>query len=155
MTPEERAVIAAALEWQYSTESNREELHSAISALLAAREQPEPLAWYRRTWRDVRPGDTVRPPGSNVEFKIALAAVQDWHVDPINVNWTEVVKDNGEIKRVPMPIPLEYTEVLVHFAGREEPRRMNPNADVEIQLTDAEADVADLLGWENRVRTIA
>lgn len=163
MTPEERAVIDAAIErfsfWiADETDSDDLDICAAVGHLLAARERaaaPEPLVWVLRTWRDVRPGDTVRPPASDTSAVVEWCGVQNWHIDPVNVNWVEVEKGDGEVKRVPMPIPMEHDIVRVIFVGQEQHRDMNPDAGVEIQLSVYERDIAEnVIGWENRLKTL-
>jgi hypothetical protein len=137
----ERAVIAAALEWDGDGFSVMNEtdsagrLMNAIGALLAAREP----RWRERTWADVRPGDRVKLPGTADE---SAAAVQAYLAVERHVrqgaagHWDDV--------------PHEFTMVHVTLAGHgrlEFPVTMP----ILIAMSDAEFELAERLGWPNRV----
>ena len=195
MTPEEQAVIDAAIDFSVNGEAfQHERLDETVHALLAAREEvdaglrrlaggghveiietggrayaltpgdtltvagvqftrqldpwaaagepaedPAEFVWHPRTWRDVRTGDTVRMPGTDITADIAGAALLSWHVDPRSNTYR--------------PTPLEHEVMRVVFVGQEaEHKDMNPDADVEIHLTRAEITICNQLheGWESR-----
>lgn len=106
--------------------------------------QPE-MQWVLRTWQDVRTGDTVRMPGTEVTAVIEMRYLhpsQDpegkaWHIVAGRTHW-----DNHAV---------QLGECVVQLAGEGQPRFMNPVAPVEIELTAEDIRVAELLGWENRL----
>lgn len=129
---------------------------AAVSDLLAALEQAEPepedeLVWVERTWRDVRAGDTVRPPGSDTYAGVDSAQLQAWHVDPVKVSWQ--LNENG--KMAPVPISMEHEVMCTYllFPGQVKPQRydMNPEHPVEISLWTSDVKAAEIFGWAGRV----
>lgn len=153
MTPEEKAVIDAALTWEREHPAKDHwtdaSLDLAVSALLAARrveEQgaPDEMLWVERTWRDVRAGDTVRPPASDSHAVVDSSQLQSWHVDPRGSTYS--------------PVPLEHDVMCVYLKpfGQGEPKRydMNPDAPVEILVAFSELDFLNRHGWADRIATI-
>jgi len=119
------------------------EVMEDIGRFLASLPEPAPdLIWVERTWRDVRGGDVVRPPGAaGAQVLVTSSALQRWHVDPRSPKYT--------------PVPLEH-EILMVFAREwgPDPKQINPDASVEI-LTErlmAEALTANGL-WDARIAT--
>lgn len=119
-------------------------------------QEPEPL-WVLRTWADVRRGDTVRMPGTDV-----VAAITDrlWHPseDPRGESW-HVVSDGsiGQWAHTSDRVvrPGECVIVSPDIPGSERGRWMDPAAAVEIQLPDAQALAGiEAFGWESWLRTI-
>ncbi len=107
----------------------------------APEEEPE---WVLRTWADVRVGDVVRPPGTDLRFTVAVAAHAPWHVHPAANQYR------------PNEMPAEWSEVRVRFheedsASGGQLRLMNPAAAVEILLAPGEVAAIEALGWENRL----
>jgi hypothetical protein len=101
----------------------------------------ETPGWVERTWKDVRTGDRVRPPGTDFAAEVQACLHMPWHVHP-----------NASQYR-PNEMPCEWSAVRVTFddeGGR--PRDMNPAAPVEIELAPAEvAAIETLGGWDNRL----
>lgn len=109
--------------------------------------------WVPRTWADVRRGDVVRMPGTDV-----VAAIVDrlWHPseDPRGESW-HVVSDGsiGQWAHTSDRVvrPGECVIVSPDIPGSERGRWMDPAACVEIQISSA-AMLARIeeLGWANR-----
>lgn len=100
--------------------------------------------WVPRTWADVRAGDRVRMPGTNVTADIFSAVHIRHHTDPRSSEYH--------------PRPLDWDSVHVRFTVTPNSggtlRMMNPAAPVEIELSPAEVQAIELLGWENRLKLV-
>lgn len=132
-------------ESQYSEEYGRFRFTVHVEDLGAERD----LIWVLRTWADVRQGDTVRMPGSDVTAVVATRywpATDDargrgsWHVVEGEKHWDDHVVQEGEC--------------VIRFATDPEKhaRFMNPDAPVEIQMERDVAEAVALMGWEHRVQ---
>lgn len=110
----------------------------ALQAELAAEEE---LIWHPRTWADVRSGDTVRLPGSEVTAEVYTADLLHWNIDP----------RTGTSAYNP-PVAMPHDVMRVHFTHELEapPRDMDPVKPVEIQLTRSEIEALDTIGWAER-----
>lgn len=104
-------------------------------------------AWVRRTWEDVRIGDRVRlvtasndGPTAYVKQCIHLP----WHVDTLHPHFNQYH---------PEDYPLEWTAVRVTLDERK-PIDFPPDGPIEIELTPAEVNAIELVGWPNRVGLI-
>lgn len=103
--------------------------------------QVKVLVWYPRTWVDVRAGDQVRLPDSDVTATIATAVHLHWHVDPRSSEYE--------------PRPLEWSGVQVRFEGEDQPlRTMDPAKPIDILLSPQEHSHIKFLGWPNRIGMI-
>jgi hypothetical protein len=129
------------------------ELRAAIESV-----KSEVPLWALRTWADVRKGDTVRMPGSEI-----TATITDrlWHPseDPRGESW-HVVHDGTTDKwahtRDRFVQPGECVIVSPDITAAEHGRWMEPTAGVEILLPGGEAELAaiELLGgFSARLRT--
>lgn len=115
-------------------------------------DEPAP-PWVLRTWADVRRGDTVRMPGTDV-----VAAITDRlrhpSEDPRGESW-HVVSDGstGQWAHTSDRVvrPSECVIISPDIPGSERGRWMDPAAAVEIQISSA-AMLARIeeLGWSNR-----
>jgi hypothetical protein len=137
MTPEEQAVIDEALRWHRERRTGRD-LHAACARLLEAQTEEKPQ-WIPRHWIDVRPGDTVRLPGTEHIAVIEGAVRTPWHVHPDADPW------HPELSQV------EWTAMTVTFRGETKPRAMNPAKPVEILLAPAEVAAIEAIGWSHRI----
>lgn len=108
----------------------------------------EPFIWAVATWRDVRLGDVVRPPGvEGAEAAVvALGPVNNWHASPSASEYR------------PNESPMEWSNVnvtlraLASGAEMTPPNGMLAGAAVEIRTTAGElAAIEALGGWANRV----
>jgi hypothetical protein len=99
-------------------------------------EEPQ---WVPRTWQDVRQGDRVRLPGTDVTASVTSVVMLPWHVHPAADPYH------------PERHKCEWIAVRVRFAEDGKARDMDPAKPVEIELTPAEVAAIELLGWENRV----
>lgn len=120
-------------------------------------EQPEPM-WVLRTWADVRKGDAVRMPGTEM-----TAAITDrlWHPseDPRGESW-HVVHDGSTEKwahtRDRVVQPGECVIVSPDIPAAEHGRWMQPTAGVEILLAGGQQEldsIEALGGFSARLRT--
>lgn len=142
MTPEERAVIDAAIklydnpgDWYVDGR-----LGSAVEALKVSRTPAPVLKWYAATWGDVRADDTVRLPSHpDHPREVEWVHHDGWHVDPASSEYR--------------PRPLKWAQVTVAFVGMEDKHLKWPvSHPVEIQLTEQEYEAIQLLGgWDNRL----
>jgi hypothetical protein len=106
------------------------------------------LKWFKRTWLDVRTGDTVKLPGTENTAYVRHAVHQGWHVDPRSSEYR--------------PVAMEWTAVHVELTQSHWPASevlgvldMDPAKPILIQLTQLEVDAIELLGgWLNRVGMI-
>lgn len=115
----------------------------ALQAELAAIEQVEQeLIWHPRTWADVRPGDTVRLPGTEVTAEVYTAVLLHWNVDP---------RTGTSAYNPPVAMPHDVMRVRFTHELEASPRDMDPVKPVEIQLTRSEIEALDAAGWMNRV----
>lgn len=123
------------------------------AACMAEEEGGPELIWVRRTWADVRTGDAVRMPGTEVTAVITMrylhpsedSSGQAWHVvgSTDTGPWAHT-KDHY----------VQPGECVVCLNAEALPRFMNPAAPVEIQTDAATARVMDLGylgGWEARI----
>lgn len=97
------------------------------------------LVWVERTWVDVRTGDQVRMPGTDVTAHVQNAMLQRWHVDPRSSEYR--------------PEALEWSAVRVLLDGGKA-YDMDPAKPVEIEIDEATFHMLNALGWENRVGMI-
>lgn len=142
MTPEEQAVIDAAIAWYHTetigeAEDQSERLQDAVNALEASR-VPQ-LRWYPATWADVRAGDRIRLPVAPDHEAVVESAVQHmWHIDPRSDRYTVIHNDH---------------EVMgVRLVGRDDFLTFLPADAVEIQLSErVYAGMMLLGGWDNRI----
>lgn len=103
-------------------------------------EPQEELQWVLRTWQDVRVGDRVRMPGTDITATVAGAVLMPWHVHPAADPY------HPERSRC------EWSAMRVQFMEDGVRRDMDPAKPVEIELTASEVAAIELLGdWENRV----
>jgi hypothetical protein len=153
MTPEERAVIDAAYDWRCSSVHIRSDMFAdrltdAVDTLQAKIGQPN---WILRTWADVRRGDTVRLP----HYRQATTVIKDRYIPPAATK-EEARAERGYWHVVPAPKhwddhAVRPGECWVVFQGETEPRNMDPAKPVEIELTPAEVQAIEAIGWENRL----
>lgn len=100
---------------------------------------PDVPGWVRRTWADVRAGDTVRLPGT-----VHTATVDG---PPVRLPW-HVHSKSGKYEA----ISAQWSEIRVRLAGRDGVLSMDPAGKVDILLTAAEVAAVEALGgWEHRV----
>lgn len=106
------------------------------------------VVWAAATWRDVRLGDVVRPPGVEgaEAVVVALGPVNNWHASPSASEYR------------PNESPMEWSNVnvtlkaLASGAEMTPPNGMLAGAAVEIRTTAGElAAIEALGGWTNRV----
>ncbi len=132
MTPEERAVIDAAIEWTHGDINDDEpenKLCRAIAALEESRQLKPELRWFPRTWADVRAGDRVRM--------------------PIAREHPDVVKSIASALRVGSHRPWTECGVILESAGLV---KFPADAAIEIEMHPRVYEAMMLLGgWENRV----
>lgn len=146
MTPEEQAVIDAAIEFygphpvaiadECGTAAEYV-LRDAISALSESR-QPQ-LQWFSRTWADVRAGDRVRLVVARDQPALVKSImVLPWHVDPVSA-------------RGRTPIARKWSECVITLDGVPDPVRFPPSAEIEIEMDVRTHEAMILLGgWGNR-----
>lgn len=151
MTPEERAVIDAALEHKFKI--NVFEVRNAIADLERSREQPEQPQWIARTAEDVREGDLVRLPAApDLHARVVFAQPLDWHVRP-GGHGHRARFDDVPLEHRRVSLRLEYAGVKRDAEGRPALMELPATTSVEIQLIPSELQAIELLGgWENRIR---
>jgi hypothetical protein len=99
------------------------------------------LIWVKRTWQDVRPGDTVRLPDSdNPPAHVHSGVHLPWHVDPRSNEYRPEVLKYRVIR-----VQLDHPEVS------PVPYDMDPDKPILIQLTQSEVAAIEAIGWENRI----
>jgi hypothetical protein len=108
-----------------------------------------PSVWVTRTWRDVRTGDHVRMPGTDVTAHIGRRYLHPSQ-DPQGRTWHVISGGDGQRARFNDHTVLP-SECVVLLAGEKEVRFMDPAKPVEIEMTVENQRAAELLGWENRV----
>lgn len=163
MTPEEKAVINAAMAWRDAWLANPYDASAyshlpepivralktlshatrTLATIDRAATQPaeaEELIWVERTWTDVRAGDVVRLPGTTNEAQIYTAVPIDWHVRP----------GTGTSQYNP-PEPLEHRVIKVRFTHAATTYEMDPDKPIEIQIYPRELAAVETIGWENRL----
>lgn len=114
----------------------------ALQAELAAAERAaDELIWHPRTWADVRSGDTVRLPGTEVTAEIGTAVLLHWNIDP---------RTGTSGYNPPVAMPHDVMRVRFTHELEAPPRDMDPVKPVEIQLTRSEIDALDTIGWAER-----
>lgn len=104
----------------------------------------DPILWIARTWADVVEGDLVRPPGhaDKAARVVRVGPALKWHVDPAgNPRW-------------PRPLPrVRRAIVLDPDPGPAVADGVNPDAPIEIAMTEREVRVMNMLGgWPGRLR---
>lgn len=175
MTPEERAVIDAAISFVTDDSiTSVAGIQSAVSALLAADDtchcSPDvreychssqcrggdniALTWVTRTWVDVREGDVIRPPGiDGAEAKVAaIGPVVAWGVNDLQPLDAYQQRD---IQYNPAKYAGSYAVRRATFGDPPITREMKPGAPVDIRVSLAEAKAIEALGgWAERVAAI-
>lgn len=128
----EQNLINAAVREVHSKAMEAPELRELLKAIQAL------PGWVRRTWADVRAGDTVCLPGTEHTATVDGPPVRlPWHVHP----------KSGKYEA----IPAEWSEIRVRLAGRDGVLSMDPAGEVDILLTAAEVAAIEALGgWEHR-----
>lgn len=99
--------------------------------------------WVSRTWTDVRVGDHVRLGIAGPSAYVIACTHLDWHIDPRSSEYR--------------PVGLEWQAVNVTFSTDPTPATIHvvdPNKPVEIELSPAEVEAIELIGWSNRVGMI-
>ncbi len=131
MTPEEQAVIDAAIIWSRSESDDASSILSLAVAALEESRQPQ-LRWFPRTWADVRPGDRVRM--------------------PIAREHPDVVKSIASALRVGSHRPWTECGVILEGAGLV---KFPADAAIEIEMHSRVYEAMMLFGgWEARVSQI-
>lgn len=157
-----RAAVDAACAAVLSGEAGRQRYEKAVAAALTSLglvviyeagvvegdAVHDEVAWAAATWRDVRLGDVVRPPGvEGAEATVlAIGPVNNWHASPSASEYR------------PNESPMEWSNVnvtlkaLASGAEMTPPNGMLAGAAVEIRTTTGElAAIEALGGWANRV----
>lgn len=143
MTPEEQAVIDAAIECaQASDVMHNDDVLIALRVAVAGLEASYRLNlhWYLRTWADVRAGDRVRfsdvpdQPGT-----VTTIVADSGHVDPRSA-------------RTRNPIAREWSERLVTMQGVTGKLTFPLDGQIEIEMDVRVYEAMMILGgWENRI----
>lgn len=123
MTPEEEAVIAAAIEWHQGEDPEEWRdslLIESVRDLLASRRPPEPVAvWVPATFADCLGNDRIR---LNGEEAIVLRATRGiWHADTRD-EWRPKAWDHVEVR-----LALDVVPELSLYP---------PNGPIEILMTE-------------------
>lgn len=154
MTPEERAVIGAAIashrggcapETCGGTSYDPCRLANAIEALERAQCDDSDLIWVPRTMTDVRSGDTIRLPASDATAEVLSAVSLDWNV-----------RSGGNGPKAHFDdVPLRHGRVYLRlvYAGMEKRWDFAPDLPVEVRLTRLELQAIEHWprGWVDRV----
>lgn len=113
------------------------------------REEPQ---WVARTWTDVRVGDRVRVPGTEITARVQ-AIYRAPQEDPVGRTWHVVPSAETGPWAHKTDVVIQPGQLGVLFQD-EQPHQAHVlmrNVPVEIELTPAEVAAIELLGWHNRV----
>lgn len=133
MTPEEQAVIDAALTWGRTETIGQAEdasyaLQDALAELVKSRIPDTSAKWVETTWRYALPGDHVRMNGAYAT--VMKSSTSHWHIDPQSSKYEPIALEH-EAVNVALALPVgpedEYSTV--------KPYSFVPGLAVEIEMT--------------------
>jgi hypothetical protein len=134
VTPEEQAVIDAAIRWSNADprwcRPVENALDEAVAALERSRQPKTELRWYLRTWADVRAGDVVRFTTARDRPAIVTAISRVNHVTPRPWSSMSVTVDTAPAHKL----------------------SFNADAEIEIEMDVRTYDAMIVLGgWTERL----
>ncbi len=111
----------------------------------------ESKVWHTRTMKDVRVGDMIKPVGEN-DALACVVADRYWPADPTEQgkrSWHVVEGEKHWDDRL-----VREGDVCIKLSGAAEPVFMRADFSVDIQLTPTEIAAIELLGWDNRWKSL-